>query len=472
MFTSGDTLTSPLPSLMADATQEYMDLGKLEKDVESRRRQVQSAAFNTLPSDVRGAFEASLKTAEANYEKKKVLLDGAISKLSETDFWPAVPSQKVGDMETKLKEAKTMLGNLADSVSQLYKRIESLYGQRTGPPGSNPEGTDEGATAAGGGDGDARSKKRRRVSSSADGGDHGDDATPPEVREDVESIKDTIREIEDRLQEVENDMTQRSLDIIERLEAKMDEKIEEIARSADIAALVDAQLAPQTARTIQAFDESFAQADREILELAEEMAGLLPRLDELQRGNDLFKQEEAADKELLAQVRSELPPLSHLAFCSRHPLLTDGLFLSINFAPFKLVKADQDNAEAIARLQEEAKTLRVALTAQTKRAVPPSPTSAIPASFMEAVKGSVALQVQEQVLPIVTQIRSEMERVAKTRDAELYEKLRDKLEQSSKMSQVLSSWIERNPDDAHQALAVALARAQVDGAGGSDFVLT
>jgi len=91
---------------------------------------------------------------------------------------------------------------------------------------------------------------------------------------------------------------------------------------------------------------------------------------------------------------------------------------------------------------------------------------------MEAVKGSVALQVQEQVLPIVTQIRGEMERVAKTRDAELYEKLRDKLEQSSKMSQLLSSWIERNPDDAHQALAVALARAQVDGAGGSDSVLT
>jgi hypothetical protein len=91
---------------------------------------------------------------------------------------------------------------------------------------------------------------------------------------------------------------------------------------------------------------------------------------------------------------------------------------------------------------------------------------------MEAVKGSVALQVQEQVLPIVTQIRGEMERVAKTRDAELYEKLRDKLEQSSKMSQLLSSWIERNPDDAPQALAVALARAQIDGAGGSDSVLT
>lgn len=137
-----------------------------------------------------------------------------------------------------------------------------------------------------------------------------------------------------------------------------------------------------------------------------------------------------------------------------------------------MVKADQDNAEAIARLQEEAKTLRVALTAQSKRAVPPSPANAIPASFIEAVKGSVALQVQEQVLPIVTQIRGEMERVSKTRDAELYEKLRDKLEQSSKMSQLLSSWIERNPDDAHQALAVAVARAQVDDAGGSDSALT
>jgi hypothetical protein len=120
---------------------------------------------------------------------------------------------------------------------------------------------------------------------------------------------------------------------------------------------------------------------------------------------------------------------------------------------FQLVKADQDNAEAIARLQEEAKTLRVALTAQTKRVLPPSPANAISGPFMEAIKGSVALQVQEQVLPIVAQIRGEMERVAKTRDVELYEKLRDKLEQSSKMSQLLSTWIESNPDDAHQTLA-------------------
>jgi hypothetical protein len=141
-------------------------------------------------------------------------------------------------------------------------------------------------------------------------------------------------------------------------------------------------------------------------------------------------------------------------------------------AVFQLVKADQDNAEAITRLQEEAKTLRVALTAQTKRVLPASPANAISGPFMEAIKGSVALQVQEQVLPIVAQIRGEMERVAKTRDAELYEKLRDKLEQSSKMSQLLSTWIESNPGDAHQTLAAAVARAQVDGAGGSDSVLT
>ena len=215
-----------------------------------------------------------------------------------------------------------MLGSLADNVGQLYKRIESFYGRRSSPPGSSPSGADEGATPAGGGDGDSRAKKRRRLSSFFDGGDHGDDTTPPEVREDVESVKDTIREIEDRLQEVENDMAQRSLDIIEQLEAKMDEKIEEIARSNDVAALVDTQLGPQTARTIQVFDESFAQADREISELAQEMADLIPRLDELQRDNDLFKQDEAADKELLAQVRSEHPPLPPVLLLrvSSHPL--------------------------------------------------------------------------------------------------------------------------------------------------------
>jgi hypothetical protein len=200
-----------------------------------------------------------------------------------------------------------MLGSLADSVVQLYKRIEGLYGQRPGPPRPSPPGADESAAATGGGDGEFRARKRRRVSS-VDGGDNEDvTTTPPEVREDVESIKDTIREIEDRLQDVENDMTQHSRDIIEQLEAKMDEKIEEIARSADVVSLVETQLGPQTAQTLQAYSEGFAQADQEIAELAQEMADLIPRLDELQRDNDLFKQEDAADKELLAQVRT-CPP--------------------------------------------------------------------------------------------------------------------------------------------------------------------
>jgi hypothetical protein len=368
-------------------------------------------------------------------------------------------------MEAKLKEAKTMLGSLANSVVQLYKRIEGLYGQRPGPPKPSPPGVDESAAATGGGDGESRARKRRRVSS-VDGGDSEDvTTTPPEVREDVESIKDTIREIEDRLQDVENDMTQHSRDIVEQLEAKMDEKIEEIARSADVASLVETQLGPQTAQTLQAYNEGFAQADQEIAELAQEMADLIPRLDELQRDNDLFKREDAADKELLAQVRT-CPP-------SRSTSVLIPFSLSLFFLlALQLVKADQDNAEAIARLQEEARTLRGALTARAKRALPlPSP-SPFSGPFMEVIKGSIATQVQEQVLPILVEVRGEMERVAKTRDAELYEKLRDKLEQSSKVSQLISTWIERNPDDAHQALAAAVARANVDGASGSDSALT
>jgi len=136
------------------------------------------------------------------------------------------------------------------------------------------------------------------------------------------------------------------------------------------------------------------------------------------------------------------------------------------------VKADQDNAEAIVRLQEEAKTLRSALTAHAKRALPASPTMPLSGPFLEAIKGSIVTQVQEQILPIVTQTRTEMEHIAKTRDTELYEKLRDRLDQSLKMSQLISTWIERNPDDARQALAAATARARASGAGSSGSVLT
>ena len=137
-----------------------------------------------------------------------------------------------------------------------------------------------------------------------------------------------------------------------------------------------------------------------------------------------------------------------------------------------MVKTDQENTEAIARLLEEAKTLRGALTAQTKRALPAMPVPPFPGPFMNAIKGSVATQVHEQVLPVLTQVRGEMERMVRTRDAEIYESLRDKLDQSAKMSQLIATWIERSPDEARQRLAAAAARAQVDGAGGSDSVLT
>lgn len=139
----------------------------------------------------------------------------------------------------------------------------------------------------------------------------------------------------------------------------------------------------------------------------------------------------------------------------------------------QLVKADQDNAEAIARLQEEANTLRTALTAHSKRALPATPTMPLSAPFMEAIKGSIITQVQEQILPIVAQTRTEMERIAKTRDMELYDKLRDKLNQSLKMSELISTWIESNPGDARQALAAAAtAGGQAGGAGNSGSVVT
>jgi uncharacterized coiled-coil protein SlyX len=289
-------------SLMADATQEYMELGKLEQDVQLRRRQVQSPAFNSLPSDMKATFRAGLLNAEATLDKKKASLSSAISRLSETNFWPSLPSQQAGDMEAKLKEAKTMLGGLADSVGQLYKRIGTLYEQRSGLPGANAEEDGSAsASATGSGDGDSRAKKRQRLSVD----DVGDDAIPPPpgLREDIDSIRDTIREIEDRLGEIENDMAQHSSNVIEQLEVVLEEKIEEIARSADVANLVDVRFGERSAQTIQAFNESFAQADRDIAELADEMANFIPRLNSLERDNALFKQEEAAGRERLDHVR-------------------------------------------------------------------------------------------------------------------------------------------------------------------------
>jgi len=330
-----------------------------------------------------------------------------------------------------------MLGGLADGVGQLYKKIEGLYEQRLGSSSAKRPGISEDA-AAGSGDGVVHTKKRRRLSINGS-----DDATPSDIREDVESIKNTIREVEDHLHEVENDITQHSCHIMEQLEAKMEEKIEDIARNADISSLVEVRLGPQTVKTIQAFSESFAHADREMGELAQEVAELIPKLDSLKRENDLFKQEEAASKALLAE----------------------------------LAKSDQENAEMLARLQNEAKLLQSAFTAHATRAkrssLPPLPTSPLSKPFMDAIEGTIQKQVHEQILPIFTEARMNTERVAQARDMELYEKLVGyKSGQTSKLPQLISAWLERHPDQLHQALTTAAASAKSSGAGGSSRVST
>ncbi|KAH9043224.1 hypothetical protein EDB85DRAFT_1885599 [Lactarius pseudohatsudake] len=417
-------------TLMADATKEFMELEKLGQDMQMRRRQIQSPGFAALPSDVKATFQTGLTSAESAYQKKKDSFNSVVNKLSETDFWPPVPSQKAGELEAKLKEAKTLLGGLADGVGQLYKRIESLYEQRSGGSSAKRSGPDEDVEMA---DGASRTKKRRRLSINGS-----DDATPSDIREDVESIKNTIREIDDHLHEVENDISQHSCHVMELLEVKIEEKIEEIARNADVSSLVEVRLGPQTTKTFQAFSESFAQADREIGELAQEVSELIPKLDLLKRENDLFKQDEAASKELLAE----------------------------------LVKADQENAEALARLQAEAESLGSTLKAQANRATrsSPLPTYPLPKPFMDAITTSVQQQVHEQILPILAETRTDTERIAKARDMDLYEKLvGDKTDQSSKLAQLISAWIERHPDYVHQALTAAAASS---GAGGSGRVST
>ncbi|KAH9005164.1 hypothetical protein EDB86DRAFT_3188692 [Lactarius hatsudake] len=402
-------------TLMADATKEFMELEKLGQDMQMRRRQIQSPGFAALPPDVKATFQTGLTSAESAYQKKKDSFNSVVNKLSETDFWPPVPSQRAGELEAKLKEAKSMLGGLADGVVPSAKR----------------SGPDEDVEMA---DGAIRTKKRRRLSINGS-----DDATPSDIREDVESIKNTIREIDDHLHEVENDISQHSCHVMELLEAKIEEKIEEIAGNADVSSLVEIRLGPQTTKTFQAFSESFTQADREIGELAQEVAELIPKLDSLRRENDLFKQEEAASKELLAE----------------------------------LVKADQENAEALARLQAEAESLGSTLKAQANRATrsSPLPTYPLPKPFMDAITTSVQQQVHEHILPILAETRTDTERIAKARDMELYEKfVGDKTDQSSKLAQLITAWIERHPDYVHQALTAAAASAKGSGAGGSGRV--
>ncbi|KAI0273641.1 hypothetical protein BC834DRAFT_966141 [Gloeopeniophorella convolvens] len=408
--------------LMADATRDYMDLGKLDQDVLARRRQVQAIGFESLPEVMRTSFTSGLAAAEAIREEKKASLDGAMVRLAETDFWPIIPSQRVGEVESKLKEAKTMLGALADNVNRLHKRIEALNKLHPSSLGAVQQDPDRDVMEVDDEEGAIPANKRRRRPS-ADGAAA---AASLEMRENVDSIKNSIREIEDRLLEMENDMHQHSRDVMEQVELRIDEKIDEFTQSPEFAVPRDSELGPQATEMVASLNAGFAQADQEIAELAQEMAEFIPRLNGLQRENERIKQDEAADRELFNQ----------------------------------LIQKDRDQAEAIARLQEQARQLQSAFAAQALRTMPAPLTDPLPEYVLETIRASIKKQVQDQVIPILMTTRTEVEHIAKSSEAELFEKLKDKLDQSAKMTQVLMAWTEHDPEGVLRALRTAMPRTQ------------
>ena len=134
------------------------------------------------------------------------------------------------------------------------------------------------------------------------------------------------------------------------------------------------------------------------------------------------------------------------------------------------MKADQENTEALARLQSEAEVLQSAVAAHATRAIrpplPPLPTLPLPKPFLDAIEESIQKQVHQQILPIFAEARMDAERIAQARDLELYEKLVGyKTDQaSSKLAQLISAWIVRHPEYVHQALTSAAASG-ADGPG-------
>ena len=66
----------------------------------------------------------------------------------------------------------------------------------------------------------------------------------------------------------------------------------------------------------------------------------------------------------------------------------------------------------------------------------------------KVITGPNAIQVPEQVLPILARVLRRDKTHREARDGELYEKPRGRFNRSSKMLQLISTWTGHGPDDA------------------------
>jgi regulator of replication initiation timing len=270
----------------------HQQYSEADQKLRSWRKLCASSRKASLSTEDEARMAAKTLDMETACENKKKEIFDVITKLTASDYWPAVKPPDLQSLEAKFSSMKNYVSELRDSVNDLNTNFFALLKSKD---------KDSGATANDSGE---PPLKRRRLEGEDATADTGEITLPSDA---LEEFEERLTSVASQLSDLRNDIYQRDAIMEDEIETRIDARLEEVDIFSDedmnpSSDMVTAAVQAETAKGL----EMVRVTNEQLGEVVQEVANLMVQ----SKGNDdeatRVRQENERLKAEIAQVRSDL----------------------------------------------------------------------------------------------------------------------------------------------------------------------
>jgi hypothetical protein len=271
---------------MSEAAKHREELAKLEDDLAFRRKVMNLSRYPSLSDEGKSSWDAQISDLENEWKNKKRELDTTTENLMATDFWPVFHPPDMHGAEEKYQTLKKVVTELRDVVTDINRDLHIIVGGRNSRDPSEDNAYDPT-------DPHRPPNKRRRVSENDEIQIFEDDQVLT-IKE-FNKARDSLTDLEGRLVELQNSLTQRDADVKTEIEDAIDAKWEDFGP-------------PHTAEEVnepnklEALEVNVTSTNEQLGELADEVAQLMVRDQEIDAGTTHLQEENARIQATFVEV--------------------------------------------------------------------------------------------------------------------------------------------------------------------------
>jgi len=259
---------------------------KVEEDIASCRRLLETLRFPSLPDEDKQALCTELEKLESQREEAKKSLEEKISHLTKSNSWPVSPRGEVEEGEVdKHQEMVKYVEELKNTAIEMNRTLNDIREGKSTTEREHVMPIDTNLP-----EGSARPLKRRRLSDA-------EHPSPP-IATEVDTLRDKLLDLEDRFAGFQNDLNEHNQELMQEVKAYIEAKVEEITLA------VKAGVDDPSDRYDKA-DQEVKRMHGEVVELAEEIGALLLRANAQETETAALQREIEESKKEYISVRCQ-----------------------------------------------------------------------------------------------------------------------------------------------------------------------